>query len=382
MTTTTRVPASRFIQGGRTAYVCAPTVADLLAIIPERANPDVIQDANRRLYIPHAKNIGDYLLEREDWILGPIMAGVPADALEYQERIHMATFDVELMIEHAKVFDGQHKRFGIGYAVRRCQEELSNMEARLEATDDPDALREEIQAREQWLDALLSETVPVILYEEDNLASLQQMFADISKVRSPGAETRTMFDRSDPFNVAAMELAHTHSLLKDRVEFERATLSRQSNAVCTLAQLASVIRTLFMGINARVDGAQVTARDAFERAEAFFNDLASAQEEVRAVEKGTASPAEMRERGNLALNITIIRIEAAVWRELHIVQEQPTRKVVKFLGTLPTEPATDSMWVEAGILPARAEKATPMGRAQEARKAVALAVEDYQQSAA
>ncbi len=379
MPTTIHIPATKFEQGGRTGYVCSPTLADMIRIIPERVNPDVIQDANRRLYLPHGKAFGDYLLERDDWVCGSLMAGVTEDAVTYNERSHTATFDTDALDASIKLFDGQHRRYGFDYAIRRAHDEINTLTARLETADNKAEIEAEIKAREQWIEKLLSQTVVVILYVEEDIAKLQQMFADISKVRAPGSETRVRFDRSDPFNLAAIELASTHPLLKDRVDMERSTLPRASSDVLTLAQVVGILRTLQGGINARPNsGAKVSARAIYERGAEFFDDMADASDAVGAVAAGTANPAEVRERGELTLNPTILRIEAAVWRELRVVKEATTREVVGYLASIQHEPADSGLWVSAGVLPAKAEKVTPMGRAQEARKAVFLAVNEFE----
>jgi hypothetical protein len=51
---------------------------------------------------------------------------------------------------------------------------------------------------------------------------------------------------------------------------------------------------------------------------------------------------------------------------------------VEFFRSLPHEPATTGLWVAAGVMPAKVERATPMGRSQEARAAVSLAVKGYE----
>lgn len=379
MATMIKVPALQFTQGGRTAYAMTPKIGDLLRIVPERANPDVIEDANRRLFIPHAQNFGNYVLDTEEWVSGGLMAAVAEGTIRYDERRHEATMD-EAALDHARLFDGQHRRYGIDYALRRAHIEIENRTARLETSDDRKSLEAEIKAQQDYIEALLDQTIPVTVYVESDISKLQQMYADISKVRVPDSVTRTRFDRSDAFNVAALELAESHPFLANRVDMERSTLGRRSTKVVTLNQLASILRTLWSGIQGRtVDG--VSARTIVERGAQFFDDMAAAAPEIKAVIEGRAEPGALRDRGNLALNVTILRIEAAIWRELHVVADAPRQQVIEFMAEIPKEPAESGLWVDAGVLPARLEKATPMGRSQEARKAVALAIEEFEERA-
>jgi hypothetical protein len=379
------VKAQAYRQGSRTAYVLTPTIGEMLQIIPERANPDVIQDANRRLYTPHGKGFGDYLMANDEtWISGALMAGVTEDAVEYDEKAGTITVHVDDLHLNVKLFDGQHRRYGFEYALRSAQSQVESLTARLPASNEPDELKEQIEEWEKWAEVLMSrDSVPLLLYVEEDLLALQQMYADISHVRVPDPITVARFDKRDPFNAAALELAATHDALKDRVDMERNTLGQKSGSLITLNQLASVLRILYSGISGRVSKTEDYDPAAIrERGDAFFNDLASANETFQSVIEGKASPSEVRERGDLSLNVTILKIEAAVWRELTVVREEPNEVVAEYLGELPTEPSADpeNIYVKAGLIPATTErKVTPMGRAQESRKAVALAVAGYEE---
>lgn len=368
------VPGHRVMQGERELYVLTPTIGELLRIIPERANPDVVQDANRRLYMPHGQSFGDYLLHQSNWVSGAFMAGVTRSAIEGGRTGNRVTIFLDDLPVNVKLFDGQHRRYGIEYALRRCAEEIDNMIARLGVADDEEALRAEIAEKQAWAEKLLSETIVLLLYVEDDIAALQQMFADVSKVRIPDANTKTVFDRADPFNVVALELATTHPVLKGRVEMQRPNLSRNSAAILSINQVATVLRTLFGGVSGRITEPP-TALAVKERGTEFFDDLVSSYATFKSLIEGKAQMPDVRERGELPTNSTIIRVIAAIWRELHVVDEKPRKQVVDFLSTLPTLPSEEGLWVESGILPARAEKATPLGRAQEMRAAVSQAVD-------
>lgn len=378
------VSGMKIEQGGRDVFVLTPSVAEMLRIIPPRANPDVIQDANRRLYVPHAKTFGEYLMgykrdgeAKDQWVCGPFMAGITQAAIREAPRAHEVIIDFDGTV---KLFDGQHRRYGFEWAINQANEAIADLQARLaeDTVDDRDAAEAEIEDWTNWITGLLQSRVVIFMYVEEDLAALQQMYADISKVRNPDAGTRTRFDRTDAFNVAALELAETHPALKGYVDMERNTLARTGDSIITINQLAGVVRTLFGGVSGRINE-DVEARTIVERGTAFFNDL-SKGETFKRIIGGKVRPSEIRESGDISVNVTIMRTEAAIWRELHIVKDAPRRNVVDYLGTLPTKPGVNGLWVKAGILPARLEKATPLGRAQEMREAVKLAVAEYEAS--
>lgn len=377
-----RVQATEFKQGGRTVYVLTPTVGQMLQIVPERVNPDVIQDTNRRLYTPHGKGFGEYLMNTREWLSGALMAGITEAAIKYSPTTHMATIYTDDLHTNVKLFDGQHRRFGIQYALEQAAEEIEILQARQVASEDPEGLKEQIKEWEEWADALVSETIPLLLYVESDIAALQQMYADISKVRVPDPITVSRFDKRDPFNAAALELAETHIALANKVDMERNTLGQKSDSLITLNQLASVLRILFGGIGGRIGrGVEYDASEIRARGEEFFDDVLAASETFRNVAEGRSKASEVRERGDLSLNVTMLKVEAAIWRELVIVREKPRDEVVEFVETLPHEPSADpdNIFVKSGLLPATTErKVTPMGRAQESRAAVSLAVAAFE----
>ena len=77
------VPAHRFRQGGRDVYYFALTLDTIDGTLPQRVEDNVVREANRRLTPSHARNIQQYLDEKDDWLLGPMMLGIAHDAVEF-----------------------------------------------------------------------------------------------------------------------------------------------------------------------------------------------------------------------------------------------------------------------------------------------------------
>ena len=178
-------PAHRFRQGGRDVYAFSLDLETLNNLLPDRVDDKVVKDANRPLTASHAKKIQKYLEDRDDWLLGALLLGISPDAVEYQS--FMSSPDAEsdvgqltIRTEGAasmKMFDGQHRR----RAIKDALTELSHSDRR--------SLR---------LLSLREASLPVMLYAEDSIEALRQMFADAAQTRSIERNTVTRFDQRMP----------------------------------------------------------------------------------------------------------------------------------------------------------------------------------------
>ena len=238
-----RVPAHRFLQGGRDVFYFTLDLETLDGLLPQRVDDSVVRDANRRLTPSHAKNIQQYLAEEDNWLLGALMLGIAPDALEFepykdeQGELGEPNFG-ELRIRTnrlntMRIFDGQHRR----RAIQDVLAELSN------ASDDSSADK---------LDALQKASMTIVLYAEDGLKTLQQMFVDASKTKRIEGNTVTRFDQRDAFNRVAGRLADNSRLFVGRVEMERSSVGRSSQHLLAVNQLASILKILEVGHSRRV----------------------------------------------------------------------------------------------------------------------------------
>ena len=163
-------PAHRFRQGGRDVYAFTLDLATLNNLLPDRVDDRVVKDANRPLTASHAKNIQYYLENRDDWLLGALLLGIGSDALEFQS--YTSNPDAETTVGQLtihttsaasmKMFDGQHRR----RAIKDVLAELSH------------SVRQS-----KRLSSLKEASLPVMLYVEDNIEALRQMFADAAQTR-------------------------------------------------------------------------------------------------------------------------------------------------------------------------------------------------------
>ena len=237
-----QIPAHRFSQGGREAYYFALDMATLDGLLPQRVDESVVREANRRLTPSHAKNIEDYLMGCSDWVMGGMLLGIAPDAVEFEPypeelvkqpdgsafgRLSIRTRRINTM----RIFDGQHRR----RAVQDALYQLGN---------DPQ--------RADQLAALQHSSISVVLYAEDDLRALRQMFADASKTKRIEAHVVTRFDRRDPFNLAAKHLSEQSALFGGRVEMERTTAVGMNRSLIAINQLSENLKTLEVGYHRRV----------------------------------------------------------------------------------------------------------------------------------
>ena len=79
---------------------------------------------------------------------------------------------------------------------------------------------------------LQASSVPIVLYAEDNVRLLRQMFTDASKTKRIEANVVARFNKRDPFNLAAMHLADKSKLFsQDGFEMNATTVARGSLVV-------------------------------------------------------------------------------------------------------------------------------------------------------
>lgn len=306
-----RTPAHKFLQGGRDVYSFPLDLATLDGLLPQRVDEDVIRDANRRLTPSHAKKIQSYLVDRPDWILGSLLLGIAPDAVEFIPGQDESGRESELFGElriltnranTLKIFDGQHRRRAIADALSESQQ---------------------LQLGSNQSNTLVTASVPIVLYAEDDIRALRQMFADASKTKPIESNTVTRFDERDAFNLAAIWLSENSDLFSGRVEMERTTVPRSSECLVAINQLAKTLRTLDVGYKGRVskdrnDGHLLEIEPLYDRCLEWADGfMVAAREEYDHLVSGEMDNSEIPQfrRASFAFNATVIRMMAGCYYE-------------------------------------------------------------------
>ena len=105
--------------------MCTTSTLDLATLdgmLPERVEDTVVKQANRRLTPRHAQDIQQYLENRSNWLLGPMLLGIAPDAVEFEpyqdeagKQISANFGELRVLTNRAntmRIFDGQHRRPG------------------------------------------------------------------------------------------------------------------------------------------------------------------------------------------------------------------------------------------------------------------------------
>lgn len=345
-----RKSAHRFRQGGRDVYYFTLDLETLDGLLPQRVEPDVVKDANRRLTPSHARNIQRYLDEEDDWLLGALMLGIAPDAVEFdpysdaEGEMGNPNFG-ELRIRSSRVntmriFDGQHRR-------RAIEDVLSD----LSSTEDKERI-------DKW-EALRKASMTIVLYAEDNIRTLRQMFVDASKTKRIEGNVVTRFDQRDAFNLAANWIEEKSLLFSSRVELERASVSRTSQRLIAINQLAAVLKILEVGHRGRVsrDSNESYMQDLnglYKRCLELVDEfMVAAREEYQWLASGEIDNSEIPQMRSttLAYNVTVIKILAGCyhyWME-ETADWQPLARFLRSASLMPGyNPGT--LLVDAGIV--------------------------------
>ena len=339
-------PAHKFRQGGRDVYAFALDLETLDNMLPDRVDDRVVKDANRPLTQSHARDIQKYLEDRTDWLLGTLLLGISPDAVKFESYMADPGADIDAGkltigkdgVASMKMFDGQHRRRAIKDALR----DLSN---------NPRASR--------TLSSLKEASLPIMLYAEDDIIALRQMFVDAAQTRPIERNTVTRFDQRDAFNLAAMWIAENSDLFAGRVEMERASVARSSHNIIAINQLARALKTLEMGYNGRVSKERNERymgdiEPLYERCLTWADDfMPSARREYDDLMAGEIDNSDIpQERANtMAYNATVIRILAGCYHEW-TKDGTDWRPLAEFLSDSSLKPESNAgaLLVDAGVV--------------------------------
>ena len=215
---TTALP---YKQGGRQAYSFNVTLSELNVLLPSRDPDDLttIKGANRAITAKHANDIRSYLEQQPNWVLGSIIAAIPADCVKYADQ------QINLPAQHhdkIHIIDGQHRRKAIGDLLTHINEDPTNQ--------------------------LHNQQINVILYEVDDQTTMRQMFAWLARAKPIDAKTRAQFDSADPFNNVALNcVPHSKMLADGRISAQLSTTKPASEFLITQLELGAVVTTLTLG---------------------------------------------------------------------------------------------------------------------------------------
>lgn len=359
-----RQPAHRYWQGGRCVYYFALDLETLDGLLPQRVDDTMIREANRRLTPSHAKNIQEYLESEDKWLLGGMMLGISEGAVEFESyRDEHGTptpnfGELRILTNKAntmRIFDGQHRRRAI--------------QALFESATD--------EEQKEGFAALRNAAIPIVLYTEDDLRALKQMFVDASKTKRIEANTIVRFDQRDPFNLAALHLEKESELFSGRIEMERSTVAQGRGYLASINQLAVFLRITAVGYSGRASqGRRHSYRyelPSLQKLCLTWADefLPAAREEYEGLLTGEIENAEIPEwrSRSLAYSITTMTILAGCYHDW-ISDGSDWKPLAEFIreANLKSGGGSGALLVDAGV--AAPGATSPIGRRQEVAGAI------------
>ena len=302
-----------------------------------------------------------YLDEKDSWLLGALMLGVAPKAVEfdpYDADEYPDFGELRILTNWAntlRIFDGQHRR----RAIQDVLYDLSNSDGDRNADK---------------LDTLRKASMTIVLYAEDEIKTLRQMFVDASQTKRIEAHTVTRFDQRDAFNLAAMWLSENGTLFAGRVEMEKSSVPKASQNIIAINQLATTLKTMEVGYGRRVsrdlnDSYMLNLDDLYKRSLHWADEfMVAARKEYQQLVSGDVHDSEIPQlrSSTLAYNISVFRILAGCYRSWGTDDWQP---LADFLRSASLKPGYNqgSLLVDAGLV---APDGTLYGRRQETAAAI------------
>ena len=350
-----RVPAHRFRQGGRDVYFFALDLGTLDGLLPQRVDDSVVRDANRRLTPSHAQSIQRYLDKQDDWVLGALLLGIARDAVEFEPysgeqadqdgqienpfpnfgELRVRTNRVNTM----RIFDGQHRR----RAIQEVLADLSN---------------EHDNRSHDKLDALRKASMTIVLYVEEDIRTLRQMFVDASNTKRIEGNTVTRFDQRDAFNRVAVRLADRSYLFRGRVEMERSSVSRTSQNLMAINQLAATLKSTAVGYGRRVsrdlnEFYMQNLDELYSRCHVWSDEfMPAAREEYSGLLSGQIDNSEIPQlrASTFAYSVTFFRVLASCYSRW-MKENESWKPLADFISNASLSPRSEhGLLVEAGLV--------------------------------
>jgi DGQHR domain-containing protein len=242
--------ALRYKQGKRTMYVMVPNpfrLADMAKNVTVYDPRSEAEDFSNRLQNkPHIKGISEYLQSTPDrWILGAMVVYVKPDTVTFvpiAERPDkaMGILDLPEGTPFFAIGDGQHRAEGYKGAFSRHPD-----------PDDP--VRK----------ALLESSQPVIVVEEPSPLQASMDFVDLATTKPIPSSLRAALDKRKAINRLCLDLAQAVPMFDqgERIEFLRASVSKNGKKVFAFASLKFAVATMLVGFSQRSTAGLETATE-------------------------------------------------------------------------------------------------------------------------
>ncbi|MFF0529414.1 DNA sulfur modification protein DndB [Nocardia amikacinitolerans] len=326
--------ALKTVQGGRAVYSTRVPLLDLPTILPV-PDPNNVDKDNRKVDRLHAKQFGQYLDAKQDWVAPALLArdggGCVFTKADEEGRVGYLTVPWAIGgIATLRTIDGQHRVLGVSIEKQRITDAISAIDrelARKVSVDRAAKLQAERDKLVLQMNRLKQEYVGIDIYVEPDPIKAQQMFVDVAdNAKGISSAVRARFDN---YKVANRTLSDVidHPLLKGRVDAEQDRMTLKNPNLMGAKHVADITRAVIAGAGGRIskkaeqtltDGEVIEqVKDFLDAMSIAFTDLAAITEEDPAAARVAGeSLAQQLRRTSLLGSVGMWRVLGGVFREL------------------------------------------------------------------
>ncbi|MFE6864493.1 DNA sulfur modification protein DndB [Nocardia sp. NPDC057668] len=327
--------ALKTIQGGRSVYSTRVPLLDLPTILPV-PDPNNVDKDNRKVDRLHAKQFGEYLDAKQDWVAPALLArdggGCDFQQADDEGRVGYLTVPWAIGgIATLRTIDGQHRVLGVAIEKQRITDAISGIDrelARKVTVDKAARLQADRDRLVEQMNRLKREYVGLDIYVEPDPIRAQQMFVDVAdNAKGISSAVRARFDN---YKVANRTLSDVidHPLLKGRVDAEQDRMTIKNPNLLGAKHVADITRAVIAGAGGRItkkaeqsltDGEVIEqVKDFLDVISTAFGDLAAITEEDTSVPHpaGASTLSQNLRRTSLLGSVGMLRVLGGVFREL------------------------------------------------------------------
>ncbi|KQU58264.1 hypothetical protein ASG84_16025 [Rhodococcus sp. Leaf278] len=327
--------AIRTQQGGRDVYSVRVPLLDLPTILPV-PDPTNVDKDNRKVDRLHAKQFGQYLDAKKDWVAPALLARDTGGCVfekvdEYGAVGYLSVPWAIGGISTLKTIDGQHRVLGVSIEKQRITDAVATNDREMARKVSPEKaakLAEERKSLVDQMERLKNEYVGLDIYVEADPIKGQQMFVDVAdNAKGISSAVRARFDS---YKVANRTLSDVidHPLLKGRVDAEQDRMTLKNRNLMGAKHVADITRAVIAGAGGRISKKaeqSLTDGEVIEQVKDFLDVISTAFVGLAAVTEDDPeadlkadelSMSQKLRRGSLLGSVGMLRVLAGVFREL------------------------------------------------------------------
>jgi len=299
-------------------------------------DPDNVDKDNRKVNRLHAKQFGQYLDSKQDWVAPALLARDSGGCFFEEADEHGAVGYLTVPwaiggISSLRTIDGQHRVLGVSIEKQRITDAISAIDREMARRVSPEKkakLRAERENLIGQLNRMKVEYVGLDIYVEPDPIKAQQMFVDVAdNAKGISSAVRARFDN---YKVANRTLSDVidHPLLKGRVDAEQDRMTLKNPNLMGAKHVADITRSVIAGANGRISKKAertLTDGEVIEQVKDFldvisnaFAGLAAVVEDDPEVERKADELTRAQElrRTSLLGSVGMLRVLGGVFHEL------------------------------------------------------------------